>query len=1108
MQGISLRLLLSFLILTNSLIDASGSVIHNFNGEIASVTVPLHPPSNSDDAKIFLPADCYVINATMTVCGIHENGSFQYPKAPSISLNDTSLWRFDGTDYGSFGLQDKFLNEKTNLEVDYGYGGGCATIGFRIPWGATVKNATVNLGCFGPERLLQIADIQGVAGTYARAGSSIACAGDINGDGYDDIIIGTPACNVSGTYSGAVYIYLGGPDLSLTPAMTLYGGSSYDYFGCSVAGVGDVNQDGYDDIIIGADGNSSQTMYGGAAFIYYGGQHFKNWPGVTIIGSVKRGYLGFSVSGAGDVNHDGYNDVIVGEPEGYINSGTTGVAYIFFGGSPMDNKADLNFSGENAYDLFGKSVAGAGDVNKDGYDDIIVGAPQANYYFGNAYLFFGGESSDGKPDLIFHGDAESSGFGWSVSGAQDVNGDGYNDIIIGAPYENSAGEVYIYFGGGSMDNISDVNISGNAVVTDFGHSVSGAGDVNHDGFNDLIIGSPYNDGSGMAFVYFGGLQINTSADLICTGENTSDVFGWAVSEGGDINGDGYTDFLIGAPMHDGNGKDAGALYVYSFAPFLMGPEIKINQTSFWYASCAAGFRLIPDFSYVLNSFINMNPADGHDNFGNYWIDIPVQFMAAGEGKMVIQELNVTYNCYILVKDFSKPLNDYILAHKTEINAEGYLTIPLILNSASAGRLKLQDLNITIDEQPVSITPIPTQYIDEDRINPKLIDLTSFFRDDYDSVNDLKFNIVSATQSDIFFVGVTDNHYLSVDTLSGDANDNQTGTINIVVRCTDLRGLNTDSNSFAIVVQNVNDAPIITSSPSLEATKGVEYRYQLYAIDGDNDTFSFSLENGPENMTLDSRSGEIQWTPDNAGIHNISIGVSDGKLKSYQNFSIIVTILNKSPIFISKPETNVTAGAIFIYEAKAMDSNGDRLNYSLLTWPGSMTIDHISGKIVWEPGESDIGNYSVIVSVSDGKGGEVHQEFVIWVHAIMKPIVSITQPRPGSIVSGRYTFNGKVERGSSDILGVQLKIDYGEWINVTGYESWALEMDTTSLRDGNHKLQVRAYDNNSFSEMVTVDFETLNEKTISIESLTLIVGIIFLIIMVFDVFIIRNRKSKK
>ncbi|MDB5472471.1 MAG: Ca2+-binding protein toxin-related [Caulobacter sp.] len=415
-----------------------------------------------------------------------------------------------------------------------------------------------------------------------QSGWSVASAGDVNGDGIDDLIIGARAADPNGSYSGASYVVFGkdtalggafAANLNLsalngTNGFRISGVAADNNSGWSVASAGDVNGDGIDDLIIGAFGADPNGSYSGASYVVFGKD--------TALGGAFAANLDLSAL-----------------------NGTDG----------------FRISGAAAGDNSGGSVASAGDVNGDGIDDLIVGARRADpngYGSGASYVVFGKDTAlggafaanldlsalNGTDGFRISGVAVDDNSGWSVASAGDVNGDGIDDLIVGAYRANpnginSSGASYVVFGkdtalGGAfaanlelsaLNGTDGFRISGVAADDQSGVSVASAGDVNGDGIGDLIVGArradPNGDYSGASYVVFGkdtALGGAFAADLNLGALNGTDGFrisgaaagdnsGGSVASAGDVNGDGIDDLFVGAKYADPNGSYSGASYV-------------------------------------------------------------------------------------------------------------------------------------------------------------------------------------------------------------------------------------------------------------------------------------------------------------------------------------------------------------------------------------------------------------------------------------------------------------------------------------------------------------------------------------------------------------------
>jgi hypothetical protein len=398
-------------------------------------------------------------------------------------------------------------------------------------------------------------------------GFSVAPAGDVNHDGYGDVLVGAPRYDFNYLDNGRVFLFLGSASgLATTPSWAWSPDEDGAQAGYVVASGGDVNGDGTADILVGAPyWDSPQGDDAGGVFVFLGsagGPGATPWD--TLYAGATNGHFGWSAATAGDVDGDLDADVIVGAPNLGNGHAREGATYVFLGNA---NKFDLlpvfTLEGNATSARMGTSVSGAGDVNGDGYADVVFGAPGAGFAgsvtAGRAYVYAGAGSGIGAQLLLAGGDADSTQFGWTVANAGDVNADGYADVLIGSPGSDfealRGGRIDLFYGGSSGPVDPGWTMYGNFEGERFGSALATAGDLDGDGYADFLLGRERvpepSFQTGQVLVVFGGLGGPGEIATLELGPEGAG-FAAAVATTGDTNGDGYAEVLVGAPTFGGS----------------------------------------------------------------------------------------------------------------------------------------------------------------------------------------------------------------------------------------------------------------------------------------------------------------------------------------------------------------------------------------------------------------------------------------------------------------------------------------------------------------------------------------------------------------------------
>ena len=862
------------------------------------------------------------------------------------------------------------------------------------------------------------------------SGASVQAAGDVNGDGLADFLIGAPWGEASqGTNAGESYLVFGrvggfgtGLDLSSlngATGVTFRGAAAGDGLGFAVSSAGDINGDGFDDLILGArEANGTGEADSGASYVVFGraggfaaGIDVAGLTGVngfSIIGADPSDRSGYSVAAAGDVNGDGIDDLIIGAPQGDPGGrANAGEAYVVFGrlggfGASLDLGAlsgvnGFTISGVDAADYAGWSVAGAGDLNGDGFADMVIGAlyadPGGRENAGETYVVFGRGGGFGV-NLDLANMTPATGFtiagtaalnltGHSVSSAGDVNGDGIDDLLIGALYADGtggtdAGETYVVFGRqggfGAVLDLSSLNgqtgfAVGGVGAGDFsGQSVAAAGDVNGDGFDDLIIGAPMADplgraNAGSSYVLFGAANVtrlsnDATVTVTVTGTNDAPVI---TSNGGGAVG-GYTIFenTLGPNTVTASDPDTGAQITYSIiggadaalftingagvvslinAPNFEAPADQ-NADNVYEVIVQASDGTLTDSQTINVTVINANDAPVITSGGggasanvtgvensttattvvasdpDAGANLVFSILAGRDGAAFTINATTGVLTFVTVPNFEAP---------TDQNGDNVYAVDVQVSDGQGGTdVQTVFINVTnANETPVITSngggAVGGYTIFENTFGPNTITAT-----DPDAATNLTYSIIGGADAALFTInGAGVVSLINAPNFEAPADQNADNVYQVIVQVSD--GQLTDTQTLSVTVTNANEAPVITSNGggavggytisentlgpnAIMATDPDAGANLIYSIIGGADAVLFTMNAGVLSL-INPPNFEAPTDQNGDNVYEVIVQVSDGTLTDTQTINLTVTNANEAPVITSGgggASANVTA----------------------------------------------------------------------------------------------------------------------------------------------------------------------------------------------------------
>lgn len=942
-----------------------------------------------------------------------------------VNPNDNSGGSVAGADVNGDGYSDILIGAGGNDDAATD-AGKCYVI-FGKPSGWAVNTS------------LSKADASFIGENAGDGAGGIANAGDVNGDGIDDILIGASGNDHGGTDAGIAYLVFGkasgwktGISLSTADA-SFYGESSGDNAGTVIASAGDVNGDGFDDILIGALNNDAGGDAAGQAYLILG--KASGWHRNTSLSLAEASFIGehagdwasYSLAGAGDVNADGLDDFLVGAYRNSDSGMWAGQTYLFLGkktGWLEDTSlayADGSWVGEGktSYDESGASVAGAGDVNGDGFDDILIGAPSNQLNgkdAGQGYLILGKSSNWAMRTSLSYANSSwvgesSNNWAGAVSSAGDVNQDGLDEILIGAAINSDpgtqAGQTYLIFVDpytppSSVDSVraykdegytaetKDALINQTVYIQLWGVD----GDPARQDITYVNIVSNLSDPKGFELrlnetgrstgVYRGDFSIRDRTVSKARWINASEGEMITISSVVDPSKKAtvLVNPLILEPLEDWT-------WIYEDGPY------QIQYYTEGYVSATWKFDTNASWLHWNASSHLVYGTPNNSNVGRYFVFISV---TAPTGKVVFHNFTLTVNNTpprIINQDIIYALTDvqYLSDYNSTDDGQGVITWHLKTNATNW---------LKIDPKTGVLSGTPTK----DKLGRYYVNVSV---DDGNggwdwsnftlTVMDKGHRLIITTKDPLFATEFLDGivGYKAVDldnptpyltwSLRTNASclfmDPHTGELTIRPRDTDLGrhwvnisvvngGGNRDFHNFTLTIEELEDGPEIDTMDVKVAYVDSPYsvKYNVSDLDLVPDIMTWTFSSNATWLHFGDANTTLYGTPrkTDVGVYQVNITVSDGLggLDTHL-FRLEVLKINSSLIFTSVPIKSATVDRKYTYQARAKyDGPKELLVYSLYNYPNGMTINSSTGLINWTPNKYQVETHHVLVKVTDGR----------------------------------------------------------------------------------------------------------------------------------------------